>query len=107
MRIMNEIVQFNQQHLEAFKSLSNITKQKKELEKQEKEVKEFLQGRMEEFGIDKIDNQYMTITRVKESESVTIDLKTLEKKENTLYDELLRDYPKFTKRKAHLMFKVK
>lgn len=104
---MNEVVQFNQQYLAVFKSLSNITKQKKELEKQEKEIKEYLQEKMEEFGIDKIDNQYITITRVKASEKISIDLGKLEKKENTLYDELLRDYPKITKKKAYLVFKVK
>lgn len=40
------------------------------------------------------------VSATAESESVNIDLKLLKEKEPELYDELLRDYPKRTVRKA-------
>lgn len=104
---MNDLQVFQNQHMQVFKQLSEITKTKKVLEEQEKIMKEQLEKAMNEHGIQSIDNQYLKITRVSESSSTSIDLKTLEKKEPKLYGELLEDYPKVTNKKAYLTFKVK
>lgn len=104
---MNDLQVFQNQHMQVFKQLSEITKTKKVLEEQEKTMKEQLEKAMNEHGIQSIDNQYLKITRVSESSSTSIDLKTLEKKEPKLYGELLEDYPKVTNKKAYLTFKVK
>lgn len=103
----NEIQVFENQYMEVFKELSNVTKTKKELEEQEKKIKANLQKAMDAYDIKSIDNQYIKITRVNGSTSTSIDLKALEKEEPELYAELLEDYPKVTNRKPYLTFKVK
>jgi len=102
-----ELQVFENQHIQVFQQLSEITKTKKQLEDQEKNVKEQLEKAMDEHGIKSIDNQYLKITRVSASTSTSIDLKSLEKEEPKLYGELLEDYPKVTNKKAYLTFKVK
>lgn len=103
----NEIVAFNNQYLQAFQKLSEITKQKKQLEEDENSAKKILEKVMDEHNIKSIDNQFMKITRVNGSTSTSVDLKELEKKEPELYKELLEDYPKTTTKKAYLTFSVK
>lgn len=103
----NEVQVFEQQHMQVFKQLADITKAKKQIEDQEKKVKEQLEKAMDEYDIKSIDNQYLKITRVNGSTSTSIDLKALEKEEPKLYSELLEDYPKVTTKKSYLTFKVK
>ncbi|WFD12241.1 MULTISPECIES: hypothetical protein [Clostridia] len=103
----NEVQVFEQQHMQVFQQLADITKQKKLIEDQEKKVKADLEKAMDAYGIKSIDNRFLKITRVNGSTSTSIDLKALEKKEPKLYAELLEDYPKVTNRKAYLTFKVK
>lgn len=102
-----QIQVFENQHMQVFQQLAQVTKTKKQLEEQEKNFKEQLEKAMDEHGIKSIDNQYLKITRVGESSSTSIDLKALEKEEPKLYAELLEDYPKVTNKKAYLTFKVK
>lgn len=102
-----EVQVFENQYLQAFKQLSEITKTKKQLEEQEKKVKSQLEKAMDEYEIKSIDNEFLKITRVAASSSTSIDLKALEEKEPKLHQELLEDYPKVTNRKAYLTFKVK
>lgn len=127
-----ELQAFEQQNLQVFKDISQITAQRKALEKQEKEIKKQLEEAMMEHEIKTIDNEFIKITRVEASETVTVDLKELEEKESEtfdelfedypirsldikrleaaepeLYEELVEDYPKVSSRKAHLRFKVK
>lgn len=103
----NSVQVFEAHHVEAFQKLSEITKTKKNLENQEKQLKENLEKAMDEHGIKSIDNQFLKITRVGESKSKSIDLKALENEEPKLYGELMQDYPKETVRKAHVKFTVK
>lgn len=98
---------FQEQHMQVFKQLADLTKSKKQLEEQEKKVKEDLEAAMDQFDIKSIDNQFLKITRVNGSTSTSVDLKVLEEKEPKLYKELLEDYPKVTNKKAYLTFKVK
>lgn len=106
-KMSNDVQVFEQQHMQAFQQLINIVKEKKQLEDQEKELKEKLKEAMDAYGIKSIDNRFLKITRVNGSTSTSINLKTLEKEEPKLYFELLEDYPKVTNRKAYLTFKVK
>jgi len=103
----NEVQVFEQQHLEVFQQLATITKTKKQLEEQEKKVKEDLEKAMDAYDIKSIDNQFLKITRVNGSTSTSVDLKLMQEKEPKLYGELLEDYPKVTTKKSYLTFKVK
>lgn len=102
-----ELKVFEEQYLAAMQSLSNMTKQKKALEDQEKVIKEQLEKVMDAYGIKSVDNQFLKITRVAGSTSTSVDLKKMEKEEPELYNELLSDYPKTTTRKASIRFNVK
>lgn len=64
---------------------------------------------MLEHGVKSIDNDFVkvTVTKASESESVSVDLKELQKKEPRLYGELVEDYPKVTKRSESVRVTVK
>ncbi|AZK48798.1 hypothetical protein EIM92_00135 [Paenibacillus lentus] len=98
---------FEQQHLQLFKKISDTIKAKKQLEEQEAKVKQELEKAMNAYDIKSIDNQFINVTRVKESISTTIDLKELKEKEPNLHAELLEDYPKTTLKKSYLKLTVK
>ncbi|MDU7471642.1 MAG: hypothetical protein E7K92_27630, partial [Serratia marcescens] len=57
--------------------------------------------------VKQLDNDFVKISFVEGSESVTIDLKELQKNEPDLYDELLEDYPKTSVKKSHVRIVVK
>lgn len=103
----NQIALFEKQNLEVFQKLSEITRTRKHLEDQEKQVKEQLERAMDEHDIKSIDNNYLKITRVNSSTSTSIDIKELQKQEPKLHAELITDYPKVSNRKAYVTFKVK
>ena len=102
-----EIEVFESQHLALLQNLANLVKSKKSLDEQEKTIKGQLELLMDEYCIKSLDCEYMKIGRVEATESTTIDLDALKAREPELYEELLADYPKTTKRKAYVAFKVK
>lgn len=104
---MNEVQLFEQKYLAIFQKLAEFKKQQELMKKQESEFKEMLEKAMDDYGIDSINNEYLTISRVKGSTTTSIDLKALEKKEPKLYGELIEDYPKVTTRKPYVKFTVK
>lgn len=103
----NEIVQFEQKEVALINSLVEFKKMQNKMEVQEKELKANLKKAMEDYGIKQFKNDVITITYVDESESTSIDLKALEKKEPECYSGLLKDYPKVTKKSAYVRFTVK
>ncbi|MFL2104165.1 siphovirus Gp157 family protein [Mycobacteroides abscessus] len=103
----NEMTQFEKNHLVYFQQLAGLTAQKKSLEKQEKEVKSQIQSSMEAYDIQSIDNEFIKITYVESKPSVSIDLAAVKKKEPSLHEDLLKDYPKVTERKPYLKFTVR
>lgn len=103
----NAIQVFENKYMVVMAELSAIEQQRKIIEKKAKEIKAELEKAMDEYNIQSIDNEYVKITRIEASETVSIDLKELQKKEPELYDELLKDYPKVTKRKAYVRITVK
>ncbi len=104
-----EIKVFEEQHLVVMQSLSEMTKQKKALEEQEKKVKAQLEKVMDEHGIKSVENQFLKITRIPASAGKqTVDLDKMQKEEPKLFEELLADYPKTSgAKKAFVRFDVK
>lgn len=100
---------FERQYLAVMQSLSNLTKQKKTLEEQEKQIKDRLEKVMDALGIKSVENDLLKITRVAASAGKqTVDLDKLQKEEPKLFDDLLADYPKTTgAKKAFVRFDVK
>lgn len=97
----SELQVFEQANLAVFQRLHDFKKQKEEMEKAEKELKDYLLQAMEENGIKSFKNEYITISHIEASTSTSIDLKALEKEEPELYKDLLKDYPKVTSKKAY------
>lgn len=103
----NELTVFEQNHLVAFKQLSDLKKAQDDLKAQEETIKAQLETAMNEHGIKSIKNEYITISYIEASSSDSIDLKALEKNEPELYEDLQKDYKKTTTRKAYVKFTVK
>lgn len=104
-----EMQVFNEKYLAVMKSISDLSKQKKSIEDQEKKVKKQLEKVFEEYEIKSLENDYLKITRVEAgADSKTIDLKAFEEKEPETYKDILKDYPKIVKGKsAYIRFNVK
>lgn len=103
----NQVQVFENKYLAQMQQLQQLVNHKKELEKTEKQIKKELEQAMNEYNIKSIDNEYLKITRVEASETVSIDLAAMKKKEPELYEELIEDYPKVRKRSAYVRFTVK
>lgn len=103
----NQVVLFEQKYVEKFNALSDLKKEMTKLEDLEKGIKAELEKAMDEYGITSVKTDKITISRVAESVSTSIDTKALEKSEPELYKELLEDYPKTTTKKAYVKFTVK
>lgn len=84
-----------------------MEEEKKKLDELSKEAKSKLLDAMLEAGIKSIDNDFIKVMVTNPSESVSVDLKTFQKKEPVAYAELLEDYPKVTKRSESLRITLK
>lgn len=103
----NNLVLFENKALAVMKNLSDLKKEQDRLAEIEKNFRTELQTVMDEYGIVSFKNDYVTISLVKGSTTVSIDLKTLEKEEPQLYADLLKDYPKETVKKDSVRILVK
>lgn len=79
----------------------------KEMKTTQEQIRGELLNAMTDYNIRSIDNDFVKITRVAPSMSVTIDTKKLQISDPDLYDELLEDYKKETIKKEHLRITVK
>ena len=103
----NELVLFEQKSIDVMRKLSELNAEKKRIEKLDEELRDKLNKAMTEYGITNFKNDYVSITAVAPSESVSVDLKALEKAEPECYKGLLEDYPKVTKKKGYVRITVK
>lgn len=103
----NELEIFEDKSLIIAQSLKSLKDKKEKIEKEEKDLKDKLENLFNEYNLKSFKNDYFSITKVEESESKSIDLKSMEKKEPELYGELLEDYSKITKRKGYIRISVK
>lgn len=103
----NELQVFEEKSLVLAKGLKALKTEKERLEKEEKDLKDTLEKLFNEYDLKSFKNDYFSITKVSDSETKSIDLKDMEKKEPELYAELLKDYPKVTMRKGYIRISVK
>lgn len=106
---MNEsaVKKFEQENLAVFRRISELAAQKAAIEETDKKLRAQLVDAMEKYGIEKLDNQWLSITKVAGSQSTGIDLKAFQKAEPRNYADLLADYPKVTRRAAYVRIEVK
>ena len=105
--IGNEVVLFEQNQLDVMRKLSELNAEKKRIDALDAELRDKLVKAMDDYGIVNFKNDYVSITKVDATESVTVDLKKLEEKEPECYEGLIADYPKVTKRKGYVKITVK
>ena len=103
----DELKVFEDKGLIIAKNLKALKDKKEKIEKEEKDLKKTLEDLFNEYGLKSFKNDYFSISKVEASESKSIDLKSMEKKEPELYEELLEDYPKISKRKSYIRISVK
>ena len=103
----NNLVLFESQALDIMQNLSELKKEQDRLANIEKSAREALLKVMQEYGITQFKNDFVTISTVKGSTTLSIDLGKLKEKEPELYDELLQDYPKETVKKDSVRILVK
>lgn len=83
--------------------ISAISKQKKELEEKEKEVRAALEAAMGQFGIKSFENDILKVTYVAPTKKTTIDSKALKKDHPDVYEK----YAKTSDVKASVRITVK
>lgn len=85
------------------KQIAAISKQKKELEDQEKKVRESLEAAMEQYGIKSFDNDILKVTYVAPTTKTTVDSKKLKKEQ----PEIFAKYSNVSNVKASVRITVK
>ncbi len=86
--------------------MKNLTLEIADLEKQLEDMKtEFKNNNLAIVQEEGYSDEFVKVTWVKPSESVSVDLKKFEKAEKEEYDLLLADYPKVTKKVGYPLFK--
>lgn len=89
--------------LAIMQQISAISKQKKELEDKEKEVRAALEAAMGQFGIKSFENDILKVTYVAPTTKTTIDSKALKKDKPDIYEK----YAKTSNVKASVRITVK
>lgn len=101
------ITKFEEKHLETLNKITETMKRKKELDRQEKDLKKAIMEAMDENAIYKLDTGDLSITLVEESESQRIDLKAMKEQDPELYEIIEQEYTRTTKRAKQLRVKVR
>lgn len=73
------LADFTSQHMATIQRIADLCSQKKQIEAQEKEMKDKLKESMEQFGITKFENDIIKMTYVKQGERTTLDSTRLKK----------------------------
>lgn len=102
-----DIQVFENEYMPVMANFALLNQQIKNAQEKLNGIKSQLMEGMDQYDIKSIDNDYCKISRVEASESKSIDLKAVQKKEPELYTDLLKDYPKVSKRKESIRIMVK
>lgn len=90
---------------ELLNQLHDLDIQKKSIDEQISKIKETLEK--DYLTTEGYKNEIVTISYSSASETTSIDLKQLEEKEPDLFNDLIKDYKKVTKRKASYSYRFK
>lgn len=94
---------FEQGQMAVIQKIADIVTTKKQLEAQEKELKEKLKEAMEKYNIKKFESDILNITYVAESTKTSIDSAKLKKK----YPDIAAECSKTSKKSAYVKVTVK
>ena len=82
---MNELQLFEEKNISLFDGLNTISKEIEILKAKEDEIKAKIKDAMNQYNIKSFENNLVKITRVKHSESTSIDVKKLKDEDGELY----------------------
>lgn len=103
----NNIEVFGERYLATMQRYAELEKTIKELNETKDNVRAELKDAMEHYGIRSIDNEYVKITLVAPSVSVSLDSAALRIARPDQYEELVQRFPKRIERKSSLRVTVK
>lgn len=83
--------------------ISDLVLTKKQLDEEEKKLKEKLKEAMEFYGVKKFESDHLTITYVAETTTTTIDTSKLKKK----YPDIAEECSRETKKSAYVRVSIK
>lgn len=90
---------------ELLQELQSLDIQSKSIDERKSKIKETLEK--DYLTTEGYKNDFVTVSYTSASETTSIDLKKLEEKEPDLFNELVEDYKKVTKRKASYSYRFK
>lgn len=94
---------FQMEQISVINGIVDIVNKKKELEEQEKKLKDALKDAMQKYGIKKFDSEFLSVIFVDESTSTQLDGVKVKK----LYPEVAEECQKTVKRSAYVKVTVK
>jgi len=100
---LNETVDLNKQVPDVIKAITNICIQKKQIEEQEKAMREKLQKAMEQYGVKSFKNDAIEVTYKAPSTRTSIDSTRLKKEK----PDIAKEYSKTSPVSASVVIKVK
>ena len=94
---------FKNTHIEIINTIAQLTTAKKQIEEQEKTMKEKLLEAMEKHGVTKFDNEIIKVTYFAPSTTSSIDSTKLKKEQ----PEIAKKYTKISDKKSYIKIEVK
>lgn len=94
---------FKNANIEVINTIAQLTTAKKQIEEQEKDMKEKLLAAMEKYGVTKFDNEIIKVTYYAPSTSTTIDSTRLKKEQ----PNIAKEYSKTSSKKSYIKIEVK
>ena len=94
---------FKSQQIAVLQQIAALVTTKKQIEAQEKELKDKLKEAMEQYGVKKFESDILNITYVAESTSTSIDSAKLKK----LHPDIATECSKISKKSAYIKVEVK
>lgn len=94
---------FKDTNIDVINAISQISVAKKQIEEQEKEMKEKLLAAMEAYGVTKFENEAIKITYYAPSTATSIDSTRLKKEQ----PNIAKEYSKISSKKSYIKIEVK